>query len=301
MKKSAIALLASGALLLAIPAFAITVDGTADGSYGTAVATQAVQTQFGNATDGQTGFCNGSELDAAYAVITGGVLYVHLAGNMESNFNKLDIFFDSKAGGQNKLRGDNANVDFNGLNRMGDDGSGNGLTFDSGFASDYWMSITGGDSGGYQMFANFAETLTGGGGTGNYLGQTGAASNGMLTGGTNPAGILATINNSNTGGVGGGCDAASGAGVTTGVELAIPLSALGIMNGCIKISAFVNGGSHDFLANQVLGSLVPSQCNLGEPRAVNFSQLAGDQYFTICDSTVGVESTNWSTIKTLFR
>jgi hypothetical protein len=301
MKKSAIALLASGTLLLAIPAAAITVDGTAEGGYGAAVAIQGVQTQFGDASDGQPGFCNGSELDAAYAVITGGVLHLHLAGNLQSNFNKLEVFFDSKSGGQNKLRGDNPNVDFNGLNRMGDDGSGNGLTFDSGFESDYWMSVTGGDSGGYQMFANYAETPTGGGGTGNYLGQTGAASSGMLSGGTNPDGILATIDNGNTAGVGGGCDAASGGGVAKGVEIAIPLSALGIMSGCVKICAFVNGGGHDFLANQVLGSLTPSECNLGEPRLVNFAQKSGDQYFTICDGSVGVEPTDWSAFKTLYK
>jgi hypothetical protein len=301
MRRQLPLLTALAVLLAAGSAPAITVDGSEGGEYPAAAATQDNQTGFGDSNLGLVTWANGSELDVAHGTITGGSLFLFLGGNLESNFNKLEVFIDSQAGGQNKLRGDNPDVDFNGLNRMGDDGSGNGLTFDSGFESDYWVSVTGGDAGGYQLFANYAETPTGGGGTGNYLGQTGAASNGMLSGGTNPDGILATIDNSNTAGVDGGCGGASGTGVTTGVELAIPLSALGISSGCVKICAFVNGGGHDFLANQVLGSLVPSECNLGEPRNVNFAQKAGDQYFRVCDGSVGVEATDWSAFKTLYK
>jgi hypothetical protein len=95
----------------------------------------------GTATSGQVDYANGSELDAAYAYVdmNNQILYLFLSGNLESNFNKLEIFFDTVAGGQNRLRGDNSGVDFGGLNRMGDDGSGNGLTFDQGFEADYWI------------------------------------------------------------------------------------------------------------------------------------------------------------------
>lgn len=105
-------------------------------------------------------------------MIDGGTLCQRLPGNLESNFNKIEIFIDSVAGGQNMLRGDNADVDFNGLNRMGNDGSGNGLMFDMGFEADYYITATNGDIGGgtYQLFANYATLPTLGGGSGSFLG-----------------------------------------------------------------------------------------------------------------------------------
>jgi hypothetical protein len=45
----------------------------------------------------------GSELDAAYARVENGRLYVLFTGNHEPNFNKLDVFIDSVAGGENVL------------------------------------------------------------------------------------------------------------------------------------------------------------------------------------------------------
>jgi hypothetical protein len=261
-----------------------TIDGTRDAIYGSPIVVQDTQTGFGNSSLGQVDYANGSELDAAYAYVdmSAQMLYLFFAGNLESNFNKLEIFFDTVAGGQNRLRGDNSNVDFNGLNRMGDDSSGNGLTFDAGFEADYWIGITGGGEP-YALYANWAQLLTSGGGPGYYLGTTGAASNGTLSGGTNPFGIRVTINNSNTGGVEGGSGLASGNGalVTTGVELAIPFAAIGITGaGVIKVSAFINGGGHDFVSNQVLGG-IGGGGNLGDPRNVNFANIPGDQCFYV--------------------
>src|SRR5882757_2043328 len=88
---------------LAVPARAITVDGTLDGAYGPALAVQQVQTGFGDANP--PGSLGGSELDAAYATISGGRLYLMLTGNHEPNFNKLDIFIDSTPGGESTLSG----------------------------------------------------------------------------------------------------------------------------------------------------------------------------------------------------
>ena len=87
----------------------IVVDGTADAAYGDARLLQQVQTQFGNADLGEEGFCNGSEIDGLFAVVEGDTLYLLFAGNLESNFNKLEIFFDAIPGeGQNPLLGNNA-------------------------------------------------------------------------------------------------------------------------------------------------------------------------------------------------
>ena len=43
----------------------VTLDGVADKSYGPAIVVQDTQTQFGDASDGLEGQCNGSELDGA--------------------------------------------------------------------------------------------------------------------------------------------------------------------------------------------------------------------------------------------
>jgi len=262
-----------------------TIDGTRDALYYGLIVEQNTQTGFGDSNLGQVDYANGSELDAAYsyADMTNQILYLFLAGNLESNFNKLEIFFDTVAGGQNRLRGDNSNVDFGGLNRMGDDGSGNGLRFDTGFEADYWIGITGGGNP-YALYANWAQLLTLGGGPGYYLGTTGAASNGILSGGFNPHGIRVTINNSNTGGVTAGTGTVPpgvGASVTTGVELAIPFAAIGIMGATvIKVTVFINGAGHDFVSNQVLAG-IGGGGNLGEPRNVNFGNIPGDQFFYV--------------------
>src|SRR5687767_8127793 len=93
---------ALGVLVLAGPALGqVAVDGTRDVSYGAPKAVQTVQTQFGDAAP--PGALGGSELDAAYAHIANGRLYILLTGNHEPNFNKLEVFIDSKAGGENTL------------------------------------------------------------------------------------------------------------------------------------------------------------------------------------------------------
>lgn len=301
MKKATTLLVSTLALAsMASVSAAVVNDGFLDGTYGPPVVIQSTQTQFGDANIGHQYWANGSELDVAYATIESGVLHLFFGGNLESNYNKLELFFDTGAGGQNKLRGDNAGIDFGGLNRMGDDGSGNGLTFDAGFEADYYITVTGGDVGGgtYGMFANFAQLLTGGGGPGDYLGTNPGGTPGPMTGGTNPFNIEITLDNRNPGGVDGGCGLANGAGVGSGIELAIPLAALG-GSSCMKIVAFINGGGHDFLSNQVLASY--AGCNLGEPRNVNFETLPGLQSFTVCDGSTVTRPSSWGQIKSTYR
>ena len=279
------AFIATAALGAATAAFAgvIVIDGTAEALYGKAKEVQTIQTQFGDANLGQTGYCNGSELDGAFAVVQDGYLYLTIAGNFESNYNSLELFIDSKAGGQNRLRGDNADVDFNGLNRMGDDGTGNGLTFDEGFAADYYISFrcgvgTIGGLPALVQFLNYADLPTEGLGTGGFAGPG--------TGPTIPIiadnGIEFTVNNSNVAGVSGGPGGAStGAGVITGAEFKIPLSLIGYVDGDLRVCAFINGGGHGFVSNQVLGGLPVDTQNLGEPRAVNFATIEEEQFIVV--------------------
>jgi len=253
------------------------VNGTRDAEYGAPRAVQANPTSFGDSNLGQTGFANGSELDAGYATIANGRLYIFLAGNVETNFNKAEVFIDSTAGGMNRLTPIPNNQ--GGFNNMADDGSGNGLTFDSAFTADHWISLTAG-GGTPDIFVDYAKLNPASAGF--FSGQT-TPTNGTLINGNGGPTIEATMNNSNTTGVTSSTAPNDAASVQTGMEFSIALADLGPLGSEIRIAAMINGSSHDFLSNQVLGSLDASfgANQLGPPRGVNFNQFAGNQFFTI--------------------
>jgi hypothetical protein len=287
------------ALLLTLPhaahAAAPIVDGALDAIYGTAIAGQAIQTQVGDAGLGTVDAADGSELDAFYAVGEDSVLYLFLAGNLQSDFSRLELFFDTKNGGQNVLRFDNSNVDGNALNTMA------GLTFDAGFEPDFWIGMGGGGAP-YHLDVHWAELPTGGGGQGAYMGQTGAASDGVLTGsGANPGDLRATIDNRNTAGVNGGCAFSISGIVDTGIELRLRLPLIGYAGaGDIKVCAFVNRTDHAFLSNQMLGPLPHGNCNLGAPAGVNLATITGDQV-VIVNEGVPARPASWGSVKIRYR
>lgn len=275
--------LASIALLPHVASGAIAVDGSRDVDYGSALAVQTVQTQFGD---------NLSELNAGYARIEGGTLYVLLTGNLENNFNKLNIFIDSRTGGQNVIGGSNPNNDNWSAKHSG-------LTFDAGFSADYLFILRNGNSSGVNRF-DLDYAVVGGGA--NDFDTYGNVFGGLLEGATTtPAGANLGysfgigFNDSNTAGVTSGTGAAdslAAAAVTTGIELGIPLAALGnpAPGDSIRISAMVNGSNHDYLSNQLLGGLPAGQGNLGGDGnggftgtlgGINLNNNPGDQYFTV--------------------
>jgi hypothetical protein len=268
-----------------------TIDGIAEDAYGCPLTVQHIQTQFGNVITTNANLLitgnGGSELDAAYGMISDGVLFLVFAGNLENNGNKIDIFLMTGPGGQNTLS--NANPNVANLNNMAT--STNGLTFHTGFAPNYLLSanVSGGT-----FFIDYAQLVQGGtnsGAVGHFLGST-TITNGTLIGGTNPFGIQATVNNSNTNGVDGGTCLTNGSSqvqselavsVRTGVEVGIPLVALGSPTGAIAVVAFVNSGAQTFLSNQMLPSLVTNACqgNLGNPLLVNLTNFAGEASFLV--------------------
>jgi hypothetical protein len=270
-------------MALVLPAWAgpPVIDGSAtDVLYGTALVVQDTQTQFGNSNLGRPDIANGSEMDSAYGVVFEGTLYLVLAGNFESNGNKFELFFDTRAGGQNRLLATNPGTPNVGLLRMSDDGSGNGLTFQTGFEADFWVSfnVFGNPP---SIYVDYAELYVSPANSGvlYYCGSgltKCATVGGQLTGGDpNAPQILLTVDNSNVLGVDGGTGIGDGSGIFTGAEFAIPLSAIGNPTGSFTITAFVNGQQHDFVSNQVLGGLSGlAPDNLGEPRAVNFQTVA---------------------------
>jgi hypothetical protein len=127
------------------PVSPLTIDGTLDGGYGTALYVNngggtGNSTSLGDTTvnPGANGDPDGSEIDAVYGLINqeGGsyFLYVFVAGNF-GNFDRTSIFIDCVNGeGQNVLRGDNPTIDAigdNSLNAL------EGLVFEPTFAADF--------------------------------------------------------------------------------------------------------------------------------------------------------------------
>ena len=287
----------TAALLVAAgSAQAITVDGTRDAGYGAALAVQTVETQFGDAGD-PNGFGGGGELDAGYARIEGGRLYVMLTGNVEPNFNKLSVFIDSKAGGENVLS-NGPQYDFNDVSQ-----NFGGLTFDAGFEADYHVFGRWGGGNFEVDIIDRAGGLCGAACNGDFGaasigGGTGIQSGSALGNGDGTTSFLSSalefgFNNTNTAGVAGGTNAANqaaAAAVTTGFEFSVALADIGYVGGTIKIHAAYGNGDNNYHSNQVLGGLPAGTGNLGGNGAggftgnlagVNFNQFAGNQYFEI--------------------
>jgi hypothetical protein len=267
--KTSLAVLTTVMLTTSAALAAISVDGVKDADYGTALAVQTVQTQFGD---------NFSEWNAAYGRVENDRLYLMLTGNLEANFNKLEIFIDSKAGGQSVF--DSSGND--NANRM------DGLVFDAGFTADYHLIVRRGNNSfdldfanlGTQSASGYFDILTGG--------LTGSGNSGT---GVNGSMILVGYDNSNVAGVSGGtglADQMAALAVTTGLELSIALSDLGAI-GDIRVMVGQNNQNHDFWSNQFLGGLPAPQGNLGGDEqggftgegAVDMTHFAGDQFFVV--------------------
>lgn len=284
---------------LSLPISAQTINGRieANDGYGAAKCLQNNYTGFGDAINGSViEAIGGSELDGGYGKIANGTLYLMFTGNLESNFNKLEIFLDYKAGGQNVLTATNPLVSsYEDVNKM------EGVKFDAGFESDFWLDVTNGKA---NATAPVKVAL--------YVAETnGDAVNGFVD---NPLPDVTTtaaggpynmtmlggqlgIDNSNIIGVGGASGQINDPSlITTGVEMAIPLSYLpGYTSGSIKVCAFINGSGHDYVSNQVLCGIgtTAQMANLQSPKTgnanylngVDFSAIAGDQYFVIGDNS----------------
>ena len=281
--------LLSLALVVALGATAnaATIDGTKDASYGAHVSVQTVQTQFGN---------NESEWNAAYATIEGGKLNLMLTGNLSANFNKLEIFIDSKAGGQ---------TTYSSASNNDDTGRLDGLVFDAGIVPDYHLFMRRGSS---KFDLNFVDLVASTfsfyedvfSGTEEGSGNTGTintdGTSGLFGAGVNAVGIDVAFDNSNLAGIVDGTAAltpsevADALAVMTGIELSIDLADLGYTSGDdINVMVGQNGDGHHFWSNQFLGGLDGPQGNLGGDGAgnftgtgdIDFTTFTGNQFFTI--------------------
>jgi len=248
-----------------------------------ALATQSINTGFGNSTytgtpDGPD--ANGSELDAAYGVVQNGNLDLFFSGNFENNGNHVSVFIDDGAvSAPNTPSGQNTLNISNGWTAAGMNGS----VFSPGFNADLLL-----DANDYQGNLYVDQyNLNTSGSTNSYLGSVGLSAgigNGSL------GGIGFGLNNSNVSTMGASGDAASQSAaqsVSTGLEISIPMSALGNPTN-IKVLAAINGGGDTYASNQFLPGLPVGTANVGgggtyagaTAGAFNFSTL-DNEYFQV--------------------
>ena len=277
----------------------VVIDGMLDDAYSLS-AVQTVQTGFGN---------NLSEWNAAYTHYDAstGILNMMLTGNLEANFNKLEIFIDSRPGGENTLSSLPEYDFFNGAGWISTNMD--GMTFDDGFAPDFHLFAR---TGGTTFEVDFVDRL--GGTSASVNGNAGEVGyNGAFTSGVGIVSIASLANNavagalqndisfamdnSNTAGVGGNQGVAANhdaaLAVKTGFEFAIHVDDLGIdprTGGQIKVSVLQNNGDHNYLSNQFLGGLPIGTGNLGGDGSGNFTgtllginlnNFDGEQFFTL--------------------
>lgn len=246
-------------------------DGMNIGAGMTLLGVQDTPTGFGNATGGGQDSAGGGELDSMWASLGGGTLNVSIAGNIEGNFNKMLIFLDTKAGGENTLLGDNVMGGFNEINNMA------GMTFDAGFSPDYAVQ--------FEIGAGFFSVRMADlqGNTGGDIWTGGGPGDLPMVNAAGGFGVTFGWDNSNVLGV----DGASAAGAltaTTGFELSFDtltsfgdgaLSTVGMM-------AIYGNSGLDFMSNQVLGDAgLGGAGNLGNVSQFDFGSVAGNQFSVI--------------------
>lgn len=283
--------------VFAVPA----IDGVADDAeYGVAQDIQFNETQFGDTRSESVNFGAGSQIDGLFAYQDATDLYLTFAGNLESNGNRLVIFIDSVAGGQNQLAANNPNLGLNDyLNRMGEDIADPnfpGLKFSAGFEADYVVSVAL-DGERPVAFVDFAEIFNADPNLnlGFFVGEFGSRCTTMggavdpNTGDLGAPGILLAYDNSNEVGVssaggGAGIDINGGFANILGVEMLIPLGAIGAPSS-VDIVAGIVSNDGAFFSNQFVGSLTDgiaaASANLEESRVIDLGAVGSHTPITI--------------------
>jgi hypothetical protein len=247
---------------------------TSSVSYGGPLATQTINTGFGDSTIGDGTSAGGSELDAAYGVVSGGALNVFLSGNFEDNGNHVNLFVSDGRPGQPVLALPGGDT----MSTM------NGSVFSPGFQATYALDANDFSGTTYvEEYTLTAPTVL----TGAYVGSFGVP--GGIGSGT-PGQATIALNNTNAAGVNGNSGTAASAAaadaVLTGMEVSIPLSVLGnpAPGSTLMFLADVNGGGDNYLSNQFLPGLAVGTGNVGgggpysgpSAGAFNFSNTLGE-------------------------
>jgi hypothetical protein len=227
--------------------------------------TQLQPTQFGdNGTAGSQASPGGSEIDQFFAnySVADNKLQIGITGNLEQNYNRLYIFFDGQAGGDNVLAAGHVDGFPVGIGNLA-----NRITFPGGVTMDHGLEIainTNHTNGGFTIPQNQYDV--------HYFNLINNTSSVVATGAGVPAlplanaggpnGIKLGWDNSNVAGVT-GADASGANSATTGFEFEIDgLTAFNGLQGVVNMVAFVAGDDGAYLSNQSLPSFT-SATNIG--------------------------------------
>ncbi|HEY1791043.1 MAG TPA: alpha-amylase family glycosyl hydrolase, partial [Verrucomicrobiae bacterium] len=196
------------------------------------------------------------------------------AGNVEANGNNINVFIaDGQSGGQQVLE----------IGGSAAEQTMNGSSFSPGFNANLMFTFTNSAT----VLSVDEAVLNGVSGTETHLGNValnGGVGNAANLGGS---GIAVGFNNLNIAGVNGNSGTAANQAyaneVNIGLELAIPLSALGNPAGSVEVLVDINGASFAYLSNQFLPGLPSGTGNLGAGGAYgtgggifNFSSTPGE-------------------------
>jgi PKD repeat protein len=253
----------------------INVDGSVSSPFGAPLSTQTINSGFGDSTTGDGTSAGGSELDAAYGVVSNGMLYLFFTGNLQDNTNHVNVFISDGQAGQNTLE----------VGAGQTESAMNGSIFSPGFAANLMLDLA--DYGGAVHIDQII--LSPGNSVSSYLGTV-PLTNGV--GNTTLSGIEIGFNDRNAAGVNGNAGTAASAtaadAVTTGFEFGIPLSALGnpAPGSAILVLADINSNLDNYLSDQFLPGLPVGTANLGAggtyagplPGAFNLSGLASNWF-----------------------
>lgn len=230
---------------------------------------------------------NTSELDQMIVKGQADGLLVGITGNLATDGTALALFIDTGLGGQNTLNTSALAPPPGGLQAL------TGMKMDSGFSpSQLFFANTNGGT----LYLDQVTLPVSGSGTKTYRGNNAVnGHSGTLGGGSNAEGIQAAFDNTNSQGVT-GSSASSAATATTGFEIFIPWSAIGVsspmgetMGICVCIVR-----SDGTVSNQWLPGVGGGMADLGI--APDLSKVAGLQFARF---TVGAPYTTADAVQAL--
>jgi len=262
--------------------------------YGSPLASQTNYTGFGDHVEGVN---YGSELNQLFVRCENGVLYIGVTGNLEGNGNSIHFYIDTGRRQSNTFNLDTGciNCSVQGMS---------GVLFDHN--PDYVLGVNRFDDGqgNDNLYIDLHDLVAN---TSTYLGSV-AVGQGE---GTVDLGVKAGFDNSNVQGVTSDPNnIGDPSTAVNGLEVAIPLSALGDPTGPIRILVVLTGGADlgdachgTYLSNQTLPALNSGDTSQQYPNPAwarcpsppfdffpfDFTQLAGDHYVTVQPCPAGPE------------
>ena len=228
-------------------------------SFADLLATQDTPTDSGN---------NINELNQLWLAAEVEGIRVGLSGNLGTDAMALALFFDTGTGRQSTLDTGSLSPPPAGLSAL------TGTTFDDGFAPSRLLFA---NAFGGALYCDWVTLPSSGTVTKRYLGQQSVGSgSGVLSGGNNPGGILVALDNRNVAGVT-DQSAADAATATSGWEMYIPYSDLGLSAGsCGEIRVL---GAIVQPSGAWTNQLLPPLGGTGAPGiAPDLSAIAGEQW-----------------------